>query len=143
MSIIEGSQVETEGETMVECCLLSCFSGLLSLHSCGTQDRHPTKVWLPLPHQKLIPPYKFAYSLVLWRHFLSLGSVFSVDSSLCHGDRETSQERVNVLIVFMHMSNVAILIRTWMNLQTTMPKEDAGHNRTYCVFSLCPKKNTI
>ena len=73
----------------------------------------------------------------------SQSRVFSVDSSLCQGDRETSQERVNVLVVFMHMSNVAILIRTWMNLQTTMPKEDAGHSRTYCVFSLCPKKNTI
>lgn len=41
------------------------------------------------------------------------------------------------------MSNVAILMRTWMNLQTTMTKKDAGHNRTCCIFSLCQKKNII
>lgn len=142
----QGRNLEAEAgaKATERCCLLSCFCGLLSLLPCGTQDRHPRE---DTTHNSLVPPSSKA-NTTLWiclqpslmEVFLSLGSVFSVDSSLCRGDTETSQERINLLIVFMHMSSVAMHIRTWMNLQTTLTKEDAGRNRTYCVFPLCQTK---
>lgn len=58
-------------------------SGLLSLLSYRTQDYHarynPTYNGLSLPYQSLIKKisYKLPYDLILWRHFLSQGSLFS------------------------------------------------------------------
>lgn len=47
----------------------------------------PTMDW-DLPHWSLIKkmPYSLPYTLILWRHFLSWGSLLSDDSSLCQAD---------------------------------------------------------
>ena len=54
-----------------------------------------------LPHQSLIKesPYRTAYSLITWRHFLHWGSLVSDDSSLCQADIKLDRTRFNVAAV--------------------------------------------
>jgi hypothetical protein len=66
--------------------------GFLSLYSYRTQDYQsgsapPTMGWA-LPHQSLVEQmsYRFAYSLILWRHFLSWDFLLSDNSNLCQVD---------------------------------------------------------
>ena len=60
----------------------------------------PTVGWA-LTHQSLIKemPYRIAYSLITWRHFLHPDSLLSDDSSLCQVDINLGRTRSNVVAV--------------------------------------------
>jgi hypothetical protein len=73
---------------MEGCCFLAYSHALFSLLFYRSQDQgFPFPQWI-LPHQSLNKkmPDRITYSWVLWRHFLSWGSLLSDDSSLCQGD---------------------------------------------------------
>jgi hypothetical protein len=56
-----------------------------------------------LPHQLLVKKVlcRRGYSLILWRHFLTWGSLLSGDAGLCHIDIKCSQQRKYNVFFYM------------------------------------------
>ena len=68
--------------------LMSCSARfLIKLRTTSPEVVPHTMCW-DFPHQWLIKkrPYRLLYILILWRHFLSRGSLLSDDFSLCQVD---------------------------------------------------------
>ena len=81
--------------------IMACSACFLMESRTTSPGMTPLTLGLALPHQSLIKemPYRSAYSLILWRHFLNWDSLLSDDFSLCHIDiKLSSTGRIGIYI---------------------------------------------
>ena len=113
------------------CCLLTSFHGLLSLLSFRTQDLQPRDGTShhALSHQSLIRKilYRLACSPILWRHFLSGGSLLSGDFGLCPGDIKPPLFRLKISFYFKVCLYISVSGLVYLNGSShRIQKENIG-----------------